>query len=128
MLQKVRDFLQRRRPAHPPENGPTNSLGKAYGTIYVWYIYLHLVDVSGKCRQIYQFHGSKKGVYLPRYGLIPLRHHGFILYSEARLSGVMSDDGLGGWDMLGSPPFISHESANMRFCMQILCTVGPYRI
>ncbi len=26
-------------------------------TIHVWYIYLHLVDFYGKCRQIYQPHG-----------------------------------------------------------------------
>ena len=27
-------------------------------TIHVWYIHLHLVDVYGRCRQIYQSHGS----------------------------------------------------------------------
>ena len=80
-----RDFLQKQGGARPiPLNmGPTtNSLGKADGTIHVWYIYLHLVDLYGKCRQIYTIHGSY-GCVLPRYGLIPLRHHGFILYSEA---------------------------------------------
>ena len=27
-------------------------------SIYVWYIYLHLVDFYGKCRDIYRYHGS----------------------------------------------------------------------
>ena len=30
-------------------------------TIHVWYRYLHLVDSYGKCREMYQSHGWKKG-------------------------------------------------------------------
>ena len=48
-------------------------------TIHVWYIYLHLVDLYGKCRYIYQSHGCVMGkmfsfhrvdtYLLPDYGL-----------------------------------------------------------
>ena len=43
--------------------------------IYVWYIYLHLVDLYGKCRQIYStIHGSYY-----EYGVKRSKNHGRIL-------------------------------------------------
>ena len=35
-------------------------------TIHVWYIYLHLVDLYGKCREIYTIHGLFGSYYQPK--------------------------------------------------------------
>ena len=58
--------------------------------IHVWYIYLHLVDFYGKCRQIYQSHGS--------YG------HDF----RGCSAGVLPTTGL-------APPILASCAAKLRF-------------
>ena len=74
-------------------------------TIHVWYIYLHLVDLYGKCREIYQSRGSY-GIWArtppvrqvirhqAHRNFISFNHFGSLVCIAGFGSGGEDDDGL----------------------------------